>query len=98
MIGIIVVLLIALSMFLAFPRMKESNITSAIEEANYCEVDSDCVDAGGKCPFGCYVYVNINEVEKISQLIQAYDSDCVYGCVSCPAVVCENQKCQEVCE
>lgn len=98
-IGIIIftVLIITINIFLAFPRIKESNIKSAIEKANYCEVDSDCVDAGGKCPFGCYVYVNKNEVRQISELIQSYDSNCVYGCVMCPTAICENNKCKEIC-
>ena len=99
-IGIIIfiMLIIAVSIFLAFPKIKESYIKSVIEKANYCEVDSDCVDAGGKCPFGCSVYVNKNEVEKISQLIQSYNSKCIYGCVSGSTVICENKKCKEVLE
>ena len=99
-IGIIIfiIIIITVSIFLAFPKIKESNIESVIEKANYCEVDSDCVDAGGKCPFGCYVYVNKNKVEQISQLIQSYDSKCIYGCVSNPTVICENKKCKEVFE
>ena len=98
--GIIIftILAIAVSIFLAFPKIKELNIKFSIEKANYCEVDSDCVDAGGKCPFGCYAYVNKNEAEKISQLIQSYDSKCVYGCVSCLTATCKNKKCEEVCE
>ena len=98
--GIIVlaVSIIVTSVFLAFSKTKESNIKIAIEKANYCEVDSDCVDAGGKCPFGCYAYVNKNEVEQISKLIQSYDSKCVYSCVSPSEVICENKKCKEVFE
>lgn len=95
---ILIIMIIAVSIFLALPKIKELKIKSAIEEANYCEVDSDCVDAGGKCPFGCYVYVNKNEVDKISKLIQSYDSKCIYGCVSSSTVVCENRKCKEVLE
>lgn len=93
---ILVVLIIITSIFLVFSKSEESNIKSAIEKANYCEIDSDCVDAGGKCPFGCYVYVNKNEAEQISKLIQSYDSKCVYGCASKPEVVCKNNKCKEV--
>ncbi|MGV8152290.1 MAG: hypothetical protein ACP5OG_04350 [Candidatus Nanoarchaeia archaeon] len=98
-IGIIIcfLLIIAMGIFLAFPKIKESNIKSAMEKANYCELDSDCVNAGGKCPFGCYAYVNKNEVEKISKLISSYNSKCVYGCLLCPSAVCENKKCKEVC-
>lgn len=98
-IGIIIFISIfAVGIFLAFPKIKESNIKSAINKANYCEMDSDCVDAGGKCPFGCYVYVNKNEIKKISHLIQSYDSKCVYSCASYPTVICESKKCVEIFE
>ena len=98
--GIIIFILIvlAISIFLAFPKINESRIKAEIAKANYCEVDSDCVDASGKCPFGCYTYVNKNEVSRISQLIQSFDSKCVYGCLACPTVICQNNKCKEVCE
>ena len=92
------VAMIGVGIFLAFPDIKESQVKSTIEEANYCEVDSDCVDAGGKCPFGCYVYVNKNEVEQISKLIQSFDSKCIYSCVSPPEVICKNNKCKEIFE
>lgn len=93
---ILFVLIITISIFLTIPKFKELNINFAIEKANYCEVDFDCADAGGKCPFGCYVYVNKNEVGHISRLIQSYDSNCVYGCVSNSTVICENKKCKKV--
>jgi hypothetical protein len=98
--GIIIftVIIISVSIFLAFPIIKETSIRSAIEKANYCVVDSNCVDAGGKCPFGCYVYVNEKEVEQISKLIQSYDSNCIYGCVSETKVICEDNKCKEMFE
>jgi hypothetical protein len=88
---------LVLSLFL-MPKIKELNIKSKIEKANYCEIDSDCVDVGGKCPFGCYIYVNKNEVSEISSLVESFDSNCVYGCLACPTVTCENKKCKEVCE
>jgi len=95
---ILILLLIVISTIFTLPNFKELNINSAIEKANYCEIDSDCVDAGGKCPFGCYVYVNKNEVDKISKLIQSYDSKCIYDCALDTKVVCENSKCKEVFE
>ena len=70
--GILVIILFA------FPKINELRIKSEITKANYCEVYSDCIDAGGKCPFGCYAYVNKNEVSRISKLIQSFDSKCVY--------------------
>lgn len=87
-----------MSSLVIFPKLIKTNINIAIEKANYCVVDSDCIDAGGKCPFGCYVFVNKNEVNKISELIQSYDSKCVYNCVSKSKVVCENNKCKELLE
>ena len=98
--GIIIIILLVLigSIFLAYPKINESRIKAEIERANYCETNSDCIDAGSKCPFGCYAYVNKNEASKISRLIESFDSKCVYGCLACPTAVCENNKCKEVCE
>jgi len=96
----IIIFLFGVSIIILFtlPKIHELKIKTEIIKANYCENYSDCVDAGGKCPFGCYVYVNKNEVRKISQLIQSFNSKCVYGCLTCQTVICENNKCKEVCE
>lgn len=80
------------------PTLKEKNIKNEIIKANYCEEDSDCVNVGSKCPFGCWIYVNKNEVEKISNLIDKYNSNCVYGCLLCDNVKCEDKKCVAICE
>ncbi|MFW6230646.1 MAG: hypothetical protein ACOC32_01335 [Nanoarchaeota archaeon] len=95
---ILLVVLISAAIYIGKPYYLESMIQEEIDKANYCEVDSDCVNAGGKCPFGCWNYVNKDEVGRISSLIESFDSQCVYGCVSCPTAVCENNKCREVCE
>ena len=81
-----------------FPKLKERNINSRVEKANYCNVDTDCLDAGGKCPFGCYNYVNKDSANEISRLIESFDSRCVYGCLSCPTAICENNKCKASCD
>ena len=73
-------------------------IKNEIEKANYCDVKEDCVDAGGKCPFGCYVYVNKNEVHRIENLIASFRSDCIYDCISCRNVECINNTCEPVCQ
>lgn len=89
---------LVIGLVVIFSNTNESDIKSAIEKANYCEIDSDCIDAGGKCPFGCYNYVNKNEVNQISKLLKSYNSKCIYGCVSPPTAICENNKCKEVYE
>jgi hypothetical protein len=95
-IGILIILLI--TSFFLYPKIKEARIKSELIKANYCDAASDCVNAGSKCPFGCYNYVNKNEVDRISKLINSYDSKCVYGCLTCLSAVCEDHKCKEVCE
>ena len=95
---LIVLVILVIAGFFLYPKIEKAVIESQIEKANYCDVYSDCVDAGGKCPFGCWVYVNKNEVSKISELINSFDSRCVYGCLSCPTASCENNKCKPVCE
>lgn len=83
--------------YLAWPKIQENKIKAEIEKANYCSIDSDCVDIGGKCPFGCYIYVNRNEAERISQLVESFESKCVYGCVSCSQLTCAEGRCRAFC-
>ena len=72
---------------------EESRIKGEIARANYCETKSDCVDVGGKCPFGCYVFVNENEAERIGKLIDNYESTCVYSCIALESFDCVDNKC-----
>lgn len=72
---------------------EESKVQREIADANYCEAKSDCVDAGGKCPFGCYVFVNKNEAERIGNLIENYESTCTYSCIALESFDCVDNKC-----
>ena len=73
-------------------------IRSEIDEANYCDVKEDCVNIGTKCPFGCDIYVNEGEADRIKELVYSYDGeDCIYDCYLCPGVECVNNSCVEVC-
>lgn len=93
------IVLFGLVMLLLFSGCdSKSFIQEEIEKANHCSDESDCALAGGKCPFGCYVYVNEGEVDRIKDLIEGYESKCVYGCVYCPGVECVEGRCVEVCE
>ena len=96
-ISLVIFIILVIISFWVYPKIKELYIKTEINRANYCKIDSDCVDAGGKCPFNCYSYVNKNEVERISGLIDSFDSRCAYQCISCPTAICENNKCKEVC-
>ena len=53
----------------------ESYIKGEIEKASYCTTEKDCVDAGSKCPFGCYAYANNKEADRIKNLISSYQFD-----------------------
>ena|SRR3989338_5127630 len=94
---IIFTLLISIILISGCSRSK-SYIQQEIVKANYCETNEDCVSAGGQCPFGCYIYVNKNEVSRIKNLISSYKSNCIYDCMYCPTVECKNNKCEAVCK
>lgn len=68
-------------------------IEREIKEAAYCETDTDCEVIYAPCPFGCHAPVNKNEAERLENLMQSYESDCVYGCIQAPPVQCIEQKC-----
>lgn len=70
-------------------------IKKEIARANYCQTTSDCqVVAVSKCPFGCYVHVNKNEVSRIETLLNKYQSNCEYSCIEYPGVSCVANTCQ----
>jgi len=72
-------------------------IQDEIDAANYCETKEDCVDAGGRCPFGCYNYVNKDKVEHIKELLDSYQGQCEYKCTMCLEVKCDQGKCISIC-
>lgn len=76
---------------------KERRIANAITEANYCEVASDCeLVVQSYCPFGCHIHVNKNEAARIWELLDGYESKCMYSCVEFKGVDCVNNTCQLV--
>jgi len=80
----------------------EEQIFTLLEQANYCDADSDCiVEGGGGCPFGCYHLFNKNaDLTKIDEGMQKF-SDCfycVYECIEAPTaeeIKCINHKCDD---
>jgi len=68
-------------------------VNMKIKEANYCQTKEDCIEFQGQCPFGCYVYVNKSESERIKNLIDSYESRCIYSCIESPGYDCAENKC-----
>lgn len=75
---------------------KEKDIKQAIEKAKYCEKKEDCAKIDSQCPFGCWVVVNKKEAERIKEMIDSYESECVYGCVEVKGYDCIDNTCQIV--
>lgn len=75
----------------------EEAVDRAIDEANYCEAVSDCVNLGSHCPFECYVLVNAAEADRIESLIERYEAQhtwqCMYDCVAIEGFDCAEGKC-----
>lgn len=89
-----VFLILVSLLFLSSCNLEEKRIEKEIEAANYCDFESDCVDVGGKCPFGCYILVNKDKADYIKALVEDYDSLCVYSCIQTYGAVCANNKCE----
>jgi len=87
--------LIVGAILLMSPGLKRSYIKNEIYKASYCKVDSDCQALEPKCPFGCAIYVNKENADRISELLKSYDSNCVYSCIE-TRPSCENNRCQYV--
>jgi len=84
----------------------ETQIKDLIDQANYCDNDSDCTFGGTEfilCPFGCYVLVNKDvDLNEIERGVKQYSEDCggcVYECPYDPApddIKCINNKCTDI--
>ena len=75
-------------------------IRSAIEDANYCEVDSDCktlILGGTYIDFGCYHFINSDIDESIFyEKMRDYADQCVEIinlCAPAPDAKCVSNKC-----
>jgi hypothetical protein len=76
--------------------LSEEQIKEEIVKANYCQTTDDCVDVGGKCPFGCYIFVNKDEAATIRPLVENYPSQCEYSCIAISGVQCIDNACRPV--
>ncbi len=77
--------------------LTEQEMRAMLESANYCTAASDCAYVGTQCPFGCNLYANKAEAERIKAALNSFQSQCVYKCMACEGVQCVNNSCQAVC-
>ena len=73
--------------------LPEQDVRDAIDAANYCELDQDCANLGSRCPFGCYIVVNQNEVESVNALMDEWFSgndECDYDCPGLESIYCDD--------
>lgn len=89
-------LLVAVGGVFIISGNEENKIKSEIESANYCLENEDCAVLEGKCPFGCYIPVNAREIDRISEMVGQYESNCVYSCIMMEGVECINNKCEVI--
>ena len=75
----------------------EDTVREEIEAARYCDVESDCENIGGQCPFGCFIVVNQAESERILDLLEDYENwhteECMYDCMILVGIACEAGQC-----
>lgn len=71
----------------------EERMQEVIDDANYCETATDCVDVGAICPFGCNILVNSADADDVSAVLSSYQSDCVYSCLAIGGLDCVNNEC-----
>lgn len=71
----------------------EQEIRAEIEQANYCQIPADCVDVGSVCPFDCHILVHSTQADRITGLLDDYQSTCAYSCVATTGVDCVHNEC-----
>ena len=62
-----------------------SEMESIIQTYGYCEDDSDCVVIWWVCPLECYIWINKNFVDTVTDIMSLFESHiwddiCVYDC------------------
>ncbi|MBT3721380.1 hypothetical protein HN789_06995 [archaeon] len=70
------------------------SIQVEIDNANFCDTKDDCIDVESKCPFGCNIFVNKDQSSKIKDLIESYETNCMYKCRPSTGVDCIDNKCE----
>ena len=89
---------LAASMLLAADDLgaQRDRIRAEIAKASTCKVKADCAGPLYRCPFGCSIYVNRNELERIKKLLASYPEECDYECKKIDGFDCVEGKCAAV--
>lgn len=74
---------------------RAGRIEEEIRLAKVCTGRDSCALVEAGCPFGCYTAINEKKADYIFQLIDSYDSRCIYGCAAMPdRAYCINGQCR----
>ena len=68
-------------------------VMNVIPQTNYCRKDRDCRIAIARCPYGCCIYVNRDQLAMVNYLMEQSHQRCYYDCARCPLPVCRNNVC-----
>lgn len=78
-------------------------IKGMLDQANYCQKDTDCHTINLGCPFGCSNLVNINtDTNSIGQAYREFEDNCgicIYKCSRNPEpgeIKCRDNKCIDI--
>lgn len=71
-------------------------IQEEITRAQSCKTKADCAGPLYRCPFGCNIYVNKGELDRIKKLLATYPEDCEFKCIPIKGFDCIDRKCQTI--
>jgi hypothetical protein len=73
--------------------LTDAEIRTEIEKARNCAHDTDCINLGARCPFGCAITVARSEAERIRQILDEHEESCTATCATYTQVLCEKGLC-----
>lgn len=93
-IGALIALTAIISIIVYRVPLEEKYIRFQIKGAGYCTDRFDCTAVKSSCPFGCNIYVNRDEKEKVQDLIDTAPRKCEYRCPVAEEIICKQNRCQ----
>lgn len=74
-------------------KEERDRLKAKFKKAAVCEKDEDCTVLTGKCPFGCYISVNITQKKEIQEDLDNFKPECGYYCRPNDGAMCQDNKC-----